>query len=69
MQIKHIENLLNDKLDVTPGIAVTYFSDFKFHAFPGIDVGYKLTDNFKLYGNAGYTYRIPTYTDLFYSFS
>lgn len=67
MFLEHRFKLLNDKLDVTPGIAVTYFSDFKFHAFPGIDVGYKLTDNFKLYGNAGYTYRIPTYTDLFYS--
>ncbi|GAA4966451.1 TonB-dependent receptor plug domain-containing protein [Algibacter aquimarinus] len=67
MFLEHRFKLLNDKLDVTPGIAVTYFSDFKFHAFPGIDVGYKLTNNFKLYGNAGYTYRIPTYTDLFYS--
>ncbi|AJR02745.1 TonB-dependent receptor plug domain-containing protein [Siansivirga zeaxanthinifaciens] len=65
--LEHRFKLLNDKLDITPGIAVTYFSDFKFHAFPGIDVGYKLTDNFKLYGNAGYTYRIPTYTDLYYS--
>jgi iron complex outermembrane receptor protein len=67
MFLEHRFKLLNDKLDVTPGIAVTYFSDFKFHAFPGIDVGYKLTDNFKVYGNAGYTYRIPTYTDLYYS--
>lgn len=67
MFLEHRFKLLNDKLDVTPGIAVTYFSDFKFHAFPGIDIGYKLSDNFKLYGNAGYTYRIPTYTDLFYS--
>jgi vitamin B12 transporter len=67
MFLEHRFKLLNDKLDITPGIAVTYFSDFKFHAFPGIDVGYKLTDNFKLYGNAGYTYRVPTYTDLYYS--
>jgi iron complex outermembrane receptor protein len=65
--LEHRFKLLNNKLDVTPGIAVNYFSDFKFHAFPGIDVGYRLTDEFKLYGNAGYTYRIPTYTDLFYS--
>lgn len=55
------------KFDVTPGIAVNYFSDFKFHAFPGIDLGYQLNENLKLYANAGYTYRIPTYTDLYYS--
>jgi len=65
--LEHRFKWLNDKLDVTPGIAVTYFSDFKFHAFPGLDVGYKLTNHFKLYGNVGYTYRIPTFTDLFYS--
>lgn len=65
--LEHRFKLLNDKLDITPGVAVTYFSDFKFHAFPGLDVGYKLSDNLKAYGNIGYTYRIPTYTDLFYN--
>lgn len=53
--------------DVTPGVAVTYFSDFKFHAFPGVDVGYQLSDKLKAYGNVGFTYRVPTYTDLYYS--
>ncbi|MCK0179489.1 TonB-dependent receptor [Flavobacteriaceae bacterium S0862] len=65
--LEHRFTFANDKLDVTPGIAVNYFSDFKFHAFPGIDIGYKVNDNIKIYANAGYTYRIPTYTDLFYS--
>ena len=53
--------------DITPGVAVTYFSDFKFHAFPGLDIGYKVSDNLRAYGNIGYTYRIPTYTDLYYN--
>ena len=65
--LEHLFKLANDKLDITPGVAVTYFSDFKFHAFPGIDVGYRLNDNLKAYGNMGYTYRIPTYTDLYYT--
>lgn len=65
--VEHQFKLFNDKLDVTPGVAVTYFSDFKFHAFPGLDIGYRLNEFFKIYGNTGYTYRIPTYTDLFYS--
>ncbi|MCB0486222.1 MAG: TonB-dependent receptor, partial [Flavobacteriaceae bacterium] len=56
-----------DKFDVTPGIAITHFSDFGTKAFPGIDVGVTVDDNFKLYGNIGYTYRIPTYTDLYYN--
>lgn len=65
--LEHRFKLLNNKLDVTPGVAVNYFSDFKFHAFPGIDLGYRLNDDLKIYGNVGYTYRIPTYTDLYYS--
>ncbi|SDS33402.1 iron complex outermembrane recepter protein [Polaribacter sp. KT25b] len=65
--LEHRFKLADDKIDITPGVAVTYFSDFKFHAFPGIDVGFKLSDNLKAYGNLGITYRIPTYTDLFYN--
>ncbi len=67
MFVEHQFKLANDKLDVTPGVALTYFSDFKFHAFPGIDVGFEISDQLKAYGNIGYTYRIPTYTDLYYS--
>ena len=65
--LEHRFSLLDNKLDITPGVALTYFSDFKFHAFPGLDVGYDITNNFKVYGNIGYTYRVPTYTDLYYN--
>jgi iron complex outermembrane receptor protein len=67
MFVEHQFKLANNKLDITPGVALTYFSDFKFHAFPGIDIGYQISTNLRVYGNMGYTYRIPTYTDLFYS--
>ena len=73
-------------LDLTPGIAITYFSDLANstdpdstetsdgwtnvpHIYPGIDLGYSFNEKFKLYSNIGYTFRIPTYTDLFYSLS
>jgi iron complex outermembrane receptor protein len=65
--LEHRFKLAQDRLDITPGVALTYFSDFKFHAFPGLDIGYAITDNLRAYGNIGYTYRIPTYTDLYYS--
>jgi len=60
-------SFLDKSLDITPGVALNYFSDFKFHAFPGIDLGYKWSKKVKTYANFGYTYRIPTYTDLFYA--
>ena len=65
--LDHRFKFVNDRLDITPGVALTYFSDFKFNAFPGIDIGFAINDNFRIYGNVGYTYRIPTYTDLFYN--
>tara|TARA_B100000900_G_scaffold62684_1_gene48212 strand:+ start:40 stop:1899 length:1860 start_codon:yes stop_codon:yes gene_type:complete len=69
----------SEKIDLTPGVAISYFSDistrlnYKSNFFnnlffyPGIDLGYRVNQNLKLYSNIGYTYRIPTYTDLFYS--
>ena len=69
----------NEKIDLTPGLAITYFSDVSTRLnyqsnffnnlffYPGMDLGYKINQNLKLYSNVGYTYRIPTYTDLFYS--
>ena len=65
--LEHRFKFADGQIDITPGVAVTYFSDFKFHAFPGLDIGYQLSDNLKAYGNLGVTYRIPTYTDLYYN--
>jgi vitamin B12 transporter len=57
---------LGEFVDITPGVAATYFSDFDFNAFPGLDVGVQLSEKLKVYGNIGYTFRVPTFTDLYY---
>lgn len=59
--------LENNRLDITPGFAVTNYTDFGTQFFPGVDIGFALNEQVRLYGNAGYTYRIPTFTDLYYS--
>ena len=64
--LEHRFQFLNGKFDVTPGIAASYFSDFDNKLFPGIDLGYKINEDLRIYGNIGYTYRVPTYTDLYY---
>ena len=61
--------LFEDKLDITPGLAYNYYTDFGSHFFPGIDFGLAFNSEFRVYGNVGSTYRIPTYTDLFYNSS
>jgi iron complex outermembrane receptor protein len=65
--LEHRFQFVGNRLDITPGVAMTYYSDFKFNAFPGLDIGFDITNNLKIYGNIGVTYRIPTYTDLYYS--
>ena len=63
----HTFQLFDEKLFISPGIALSYFSDMSFHSFPGIDLGYNVSSDFKIYSNIGKTYRITTYTDLYYS--
>lgn len=53
-------------LDITPGLSVQYFSDFGARVFPGVDAGWHLSRAWKLYANTGITYRVPTFTDLYY---
>ena len=65
--LEHRFTFWDQILDLTPGVAVNLYSDFGNFAYPGIDIGLQLSSQWRLYGNLGYTYRIPTYTDLFYS--
>ena len=63
----HQFKAFNEKLILSPGISLSYFSDMSWHSFPGLDLGIDVSSNLKFYGNIGRTYRIPTYTDLYYS--
>lgn len=63
---EHRFSFWNKKLDITPGVALNLYSDFGAFSYPGVDLGYTLNNEFRVYGNFGYTYRIPTYTDLYY---
>ncbi len=65
--LEHRFESTNGKLNVTPGTQLNYYSDFGSNFFPGIDAGYALTPALQLFANAGYTYRVPTYTNLYYS--
>lgn len=60
-------SMFEDKLKITPGVQFNYYSDFDPVFLPGIDFGYELRTGLGLFANIGYTYRVPSYTDLFYS--
>ncbi|MEM9847917.1 MAG: TonB-dependent receptor [Bacteroidota bacterium] len=64
--LEHRFSWLGGKMDVTPGVLFNHFSDFEANLLPGVEVGYQLTEKLRTYGSIGYTYRVPTYTDLYY---
>lgn len=57
---------LGKRLELTPGVAVNLYSDFGGFTYPGVDLGFEISTHWQAYANLGYTYRIPTYTDLYY---
>jgi iron complex outermembrane receptor protein len=65
--LEHRFSFINEKLDLTPGISINYFSDFGTKLFPGMDIGYQATNKLKLYWNFGKSYRVPSYTEMFIS--
>lgn len=65
--IEHRFQFLSNKLDLTPGVSWSYFSDFKSFVNPGLDIGFRFSEKLKIYTNLGKTSRIPTYTNLYYS--
>lgn len=54
------------KLSVTPGLYVNAYSDFGSFAFPAIDAGMEITNQISLYSSVGKSFRVPSYTDLYY---
>lgn len=52
---------------LVPGVYIGWYSDFDWQFFPGASAGYFVTKNLKVYGNAGKSFRIPTFYDQYYT--
>lgn len=57
---------IGERIAITPGINLNHYTDFGFNAFPGLDIGVTAWDGAFFFAQAGTSYRIPTYTDLYY---
>ncbi len=57
---------LGEKADIRAGLYSNYYSEYGWRHFPGAEIGYQLNANNRLYSNFGISYRIPSYTELFY---
>lgn len=63
---EHKMNFLR-RLSITPGVYTSYYSGWGWKAWPGLDMGFRFTDALKVFGSAGESFRVPTYTDLYYN--
>jgi len=65
-----VEESINlNKFSVSAGLLASYLSALpgKIALYPGIDAAYQISNNFRVYGTANRTLRLPTFTDLYYN--
>ena len=61
----HQFKFFNQKLEVNPGASWANYSGQNFF-YPGMDIGFILNPNHKVFGAVSKGFRIPTFTDLYY---
>jgi len=57
---------LGERTDIRAGVYSNYYSEYGWKHFPGLEVGFQASESIRLYSGIGSSFRIPTYTDLFY---
>lgn len=51
---------------INPGVNFNYVSTYNWQAFPALHLSKQFLRNFIVYASANKSYRVPTYTDLYY---
>ncbi|MBD3391271.1 MAG: TonB-dependent receptor [Chitinivibrionales bacterium] len=57
---------LFSRFSIVPGVSISYYTRWGMHVWPGINLGLDLRDAGHLYGNAGRSFRAPSFTELYY---
>lgn len=55
------------KLGLQVGTSAYYYSDWGWNFSPGIDISYQFNDKTRWSGSIGEAFRVPTFTELYYS--
>lgn len=64
--VEHQFSFFDEKLQIVPGISWANYDSASNFFYPGVDVGFKINNQNKIYANISKVHRIPTFTDLFY---
>jgi len=64
-----IEQKINvsEKLNFSMGGFAYYYSEIDWKFWPGVDLAFSILNNLKIFANYGRAFRVPTYTELYYS--
>jgi len=57
---------LGSKTDLRAGVYSNFYNDYGWKHFPGLELGFQASEEIRLYSGYGKSFRIPTYTDLYY---
>jgi len=60
------QNIIVGKFSASAGILTNWNTDFDWKIYSGADIGYKITQNIRIYSSVNQSLRIPTFTDLYY---
>ena len=66
LYVEHNFSLFKDKLNITPGFNWSNFSSVGNFFYPGIELGYDINRQNKIYASTAKVHRVPSYTELYY---
>jgi len=58
---------LTDAMTIGGGASAVYYSDWGWEYLPGVEASYAITDHLRWFASAAKSFRIPTYTEMFYT--
>jgi len=58
--------LMKERLAINTGAYINVSSDFGTQILPSLELNYKVNQRVALFGNTGQSFRVPTFTDLYY---
>jgi vitamin B12 transporter len=58
--------VLRDKIDIRAGVYSNYYNEYNWKHFPGAEMGLQINQYSRLYTNYGASFRIPSFTELYY---
>jgi vitamin B12 transporter len=59
-------NLIYKKINIDIGLISYYKTDYNWETFPGINLSYKISDKLRTFIGYNYSFRIPSFTELYY---